>query len=319
MIRSIRRARRLAAVALAAAAVFALAAAPAAAEDSRSFEKTFTLGDGATLRLANLAGKIELANGAGDQVRVRATVHAEGADAAETRALLDAVTWTRTRDEKGAEVWAVVYPVDRYRRFHYPSRERGAMWEGWGSHSSTTYLGKKVTVDSRKGDAPTLYVDLEIVFPDRGELDLRNAVGAVRGGDLAGRLGIDTGSGDVEVGAGRMESVVVDTGSGDVRVAGLDAETFDLDTGSGDVTLRSPLLATRTVRVDTGSGEVEIRASAQASFKLTADQGSGDLEVGYSDARVIREGRKAVGAERGDGRTRIEIDTGSGDCTIAPG
>jgi DUF4097 and DUF4098 domain-containing protein YvlB len=72
---------------------------------------------------------------------------------------------------------------------------------------------------------------------------------------------------------------------------------------------------------DTGSGDVEIYGGPDADFRLTADQGSGDLRVGYDDAKLQYEDsrhRKVVGATRGDGRTRIEIDTGSGDAVVAP-
>jgi hypothetical protein len=63
---------------------------------------------------------------------------------------------------------------------------------------------------------------------------------------------------------------------------------------------------------------VEIVAGPDASFRVVADQGSGELSVGYSDARLEHRGRKVVGAARGDERTRIVIDTGSGDARIAP-
>jgi hypothetical protein len=64
---------------------------------------------------------------------------------------------------------------------------------------------------------------------------------------------------------------------------------------------------------------VEIYGGPDASFRVTADQGSGELEVGYSDAKLEIEDRKVVGATRGDGRTRILIDTGSGDAVVSPG
>jgi len=40
--------------------------------------------------------------------------------------------------------------------------------------------------------------------------------------------------------------------------------------------------------------------------------------VRYKDAVLRRYGHKVIGAKRGDGRTAIHIETGSGDCTIAP-
>ena len=380
--RSLRAAATLAAAVLLAS----VAGAAARAEETRSFEKSFPLG-ATTLRLANLAGAVELTAGggagrleagSGGAVRVEVTVHAEGRDAAETRALLDGMQWVQDRDQKGREIWALSYPVKRYDRFHYPTEKSESWFGGFGSRTSTTYLGERVSVvGERSSSAPTLYADLKITMPAGADLGVRNAVGPIHGGELAGRLDLDTGSGDVDlaafdgplaidtgsgdvrvgrvagdtsvdtgsgdvnigetggvagdkldidtgsgdvrVGAGKLTRLSVDTGSGSIRVTDLDAETFKLDTGSGDVTLRSPLVLARTVTVDTGSGDVEIYGGADASFRVAADQGSGRLDVRYADAELIRDRREVVGARRGDGRTRIDVDTGSGDCVIAPG
>jgi hypothetical protein len=40
--------------------------------------------------------------------------------------------------------------------------------------------------------------------------------------------------------------------------------------------------------------------------------------VRYKDAVLRRSGRKVIGARRGDGRTAIHVETGSGDCVIGP-
>jgi Toastrack DUF4097 len=363
------------AAALAALTVLTALATPAAADQTRSLEKSFPLTSGATLRLGNLAGAVELTAGDGDAVRVEATLHAEGRDAEETGKLLAALEWVQGRDAKGNDAWLLSYPVKDYDSFHYPRPGEIGSW--FGSSSSVHYLGERVSVVShRSGSAPTLYADLRITVPRQSDLVVENAVGKVHGGELAGTLGldcasgdvdlggfdgklevdtgsgdvrvgrltgagsfdtgsgdvsvgeegglngskvaVDTGSGDVQLGGGKLDQVVVKTGSGDVRVSDLDAAGIDLNTGSGDVTLRSPLAVATRVKVDTGSGDVEIYGGPDASFKLAADQGSGKLDVRYGDARLIRSGREVVGAERGDGRTRIDIDTGSGDCVVAP-
>ena len=134
------------------------------------------------------------------------------------------------------------------------------------------------------------------------------------GGDFSA----DTGSGTVRLGSGLAKVVTVDTGSGDILVDGLELESFQGDTGSGDVLLRSTLAQTRDILVDTGSGSVRILGGPQASFDLEAEQGSGAIVVGYTDAQLKVKGREVYGARRGDGRTRIRVETGSGDCTIEP-
>ena len=73
------------------------------------------------------------------------------------------------------------------------------------------------------------------------------------------------------------------------------------------------------VTADTGSGDVTLQLGAKASFEVIANQGSGDLVNRYSDAQPIQKGRQVVGYRRGDAKTKIRVDTGSGDLVLEPG
>ncbi len=339
--------------------------APLAGEETRTLTRAFPVAEGQTLRLANLAGSVRLAAGSGSEVRVEATLHAQGRNAAETRRLLDALGWVEGRDAKGRKEWALSYPVAEYRGFHYPGSKdpegaEAGFWErlfqSLGGHTNTRYLGERVRVSgSRSAATPTLYADLKITFPAAGALVVRNVVGPVRGRQLAGdltvdtgsggvklesfagrlvvdtgsgaiavddlrgeRAHLDTGSGDITVQDGSADRLRADTGSGDIEVLDVEVVRFEADTGSGSVTLWSSLARAEEVLVDTGSGDVQIVAGPDASFDLAADLGSGDVTVGFADATLRKSGREVVGARRGDGRTRIRVDTGSGDCEIGP-
>ncbi|HEY0515364.1 MAG TPA: DUF4097 family beta strand repeat-containing protein [Thermoanaerobaculia bacterium] len=371
------------------------ATAAGAAEAIRSFQQPFPAGG---VRLANLAGHVELVRGQGRDVVVDATVHADFGSAAETRSLLQGMKWVRGLDKKGREEWSLSYPVEKHRSYSYPTGQEEdphipsfLRMFGFDSNTVTTYRGERVKIYRHKGSAPTLYADLRISLPAGSSVALRNAVGKVRGGDLEGTLSIDTGSGDVQlascsgqlavdtgsgdvvVGSSRGETSIstgsgdvvvrrlvgngsVDTGSGSVTVQKVSAGKLTLDTGSGDVTLQdgeagrviaktgsggvkvlsveledltaetgsgnvtvqSSLARAKRVSAETGSGDIDIKAGPNASFNVVSDQGSGELKVGYGDAVLRRSGRKVVGAKRGDGRTAIHIETGSGDCTIRP-
>ena len=167
---------------------------------------------------------------------------------------------------------------------------------GSGDIDVASFRGGKGVFDTGSGDVEVSRVDAEEVVAD-------------------------TGSGDVAIRRGRVAKLSADTGSGDVEIDGVAVVEAELDTGSGDVTLRGSLADATRIVADTGSGDVEIYGGPDAQFRVSADQGSGDLRVGYDDARLEYESsrrRKVVGAERGDGRTRIEIDTGSGDAVVAP-
>jgi Toastrack DUF4097 len=369
-----------------------------AAPQTRAFRQAFPP-QTAELRLANLAGQVELVRADGREVVVDATVHAEARSAAETKKLLDGMRWVRSHDTKGRAEWALSYPVDDHTSYHYPGNRRAEPSGFWSlfdgiSSTSTTYRGRRVRVygGERRSSTPTLYVDLRIALPAGSDVAVRNVVGPVQGGGAlegtltvdtgsgnvrlesysgrlvvdtgsgnvsldavkgetsvdtgsgdvvvrrlvgnatfdtgsgnvtvenvaAGKLAMDTGSGDVTIRSGDVGKVVADTGSGNVRVMAVELEELMADTGSGDVVVQSSLAKAKKVVAQTGSGNVRIKAAADASFDVDADQGSGDLDVRYADAVLRRSRHKVVGARRGDGRTTIHIETGSGDCVIGP-
>jgi hypothetical protein len=63
---------------------------------------------------------------------------------------------------------------------------------------------------------------------------------------------------------------------------------------------------------------VELIGGPGFEFDLTTDVGSGEVSVRYADAELRREDHEVVGARRGSGQTRVMVDTGSGDVTLAP-
>jgi DUF4097 and DUF4098 domain-containing protein YvlB len=161
--------------------------------------------------------------------------------------------------------------------------------------------------------------------------------GDVKASGLRGKFRCDTGSGDCEItgfrgddldldtGSGTLfardvetRRLRADTGSGDIRVEQASVDEVEADTGSGQVELEASAPRLRRVDADTGSGDVRVRLAGEASFEVRADMGSGDLESGFPDAQPILDGREVVGYRRGDGRIKIDIDTGSGDVTVEP-
>jgi hypothetical protein len=199
---------------------------------------------------------------------------------------------------------------------------------GSGAVTLASYAGR-LTVDTGSGRVVIGTAKGETAIDTgSGDVTVRNLVGngSIDTGSgsvtveslSAGKLALDTGSGDVLVKSGDAGRVIADTGSGSVKVLGVELEELVADTGSGDVVVHSSLARTKKISADTGSGGVHILAGPDASFDVDADQGSGDLVVKYPDAVLRKSGRRVVGAKRGDGRTQIHVETGSGDCIIGP-
>ncbi|MFQ5700545.1 MAG: DUF4097 domain-containing protein [Acidobacteriota bacterium] len=132
-------------------------------------------------------------------------------------------------------------------------------------------------------------------------------------------INCDTGSGDVRIESARARLIEADTGSGDIRVEDSETREFEADTGSGDVYLETEGSLLENVSADTGSGDVVLVLGPDASFEARGDIGSGDIISHYSDAEAIVHRREVIGYRRGDARTRIRVDTGSGDFVIKPG
>ena len=132
------------------------------------------------------------------------------------------------------------------------------------------------------------------------------------------RLVCDTGSGRVRVTGATARLVDVDSGSGSVKLDDVDADTVKVDTGSGSLDMTSPSRRLTRLSADTGSGSVRLRLAPEAGFEAYADLGSGSIDSGYADARPILRRNEVVGYRRGDGRIRIDVDTGSGSLTLEP-
>ena len=131
-------------------------------------------------------------------------------------------------------------------------------------------------------------------------------------------LGCDTGSGPVRIRRVKADRIVADTGSGSIRVEQAEVGEFRGDTGSGGIDAELIGAGLRRVKADTGSGHVNLRLPADASFEVFADQGSGDLDCGFADATAIKSHHRIVGYRRGDGKVRVDIDTGSGNASVDP-
>jgi hypothetical protein len=324
-------------------------AASASAETTRSLRAELDPAESARFAIENLAGSMKITSGAGSAVVVLATVHAE------SDALADALQFERRTGKAGERMLRLKYPVDRYTAYRYPGAggtsnlrysETGETEDHgfWGG-------GTRISVSSHAG--VLLYADLEIQLPSRsvqagffnrvGPISAAGVRGTLRfdsaGGDVtlsrvSGDVLIDTGSGDAsatdcegslrcDTGSGNCdiarfsgEHLAVDTGSGELRLTSVKATHIDADTGSGDVVAED--VEMETFKADTGSGDVRLRLPRDSSFEMLADTGSGDIVSHFSDAEAIVRRREVVGYRRGDGRVKIDLDTGSGDVVIEP-
>jgi len=167
----------------------------------------------------------------------------------------------------------------------------------------------------------------------RGALDIDTGSGDVILESVVGRVSLDSGSGDVTVNGLADGVLEIDTGSGAVLGSRLVASEVDIDTGSGDIRLEgvtSPRLALETgsgsvraelagpievISVESGSGDVTVRLPQGVGATVDLETGSGDFTLDFP-LELVRKADGALRGRLGDGRGRIEIETGSGDISL---
>jgi DUF4097 and DUF4098 domain-containing protein YvlB len=172
-------------------------------------------------------------------------------------------------------------------------------------------------------------VDVEVILPERSELDARTGSGDLAATGILGRTMVTTASGEVTAdeiaggdfksGSGDLEvravrgAFAAKTGSGDLTVGTANGE-LDLISGSGDVDVRR---AESRVRAKTGSGDVTIGASASDIEVLT---GSGDVQLGGIHGGQVRArtgtGDVVLGVVTGVA-AYLDLNTLTGDVHIA--
>lgn len=173
-----------------------------------------------------------------------------------------------------------------------------------------------VRVDGADGplkvDTGSGSVDVRAV---RGDAELDTGSGSVRLADVrGGRLKVDTGSGSVAGSGIAVSDLEVDVASGGVQLTDVRAPNAKVDTGSGSVRL-DLTGEVRAVKIDSGSGGVTLGIPSTTGAMLEIDTGSGGINVDLP-ARVTRSRRSHFSGQLGDGRGRIEIDTGSGSVRV---
>lgn len=212
-------------------------------------------------------------------------------------------------------------------RIAVPSDKRVAIYLAVGKVAVTNVNGElSINVASAPVTSSGTRGDLEIsvgsgsvqVTQSRGELSVDTGSGSVALSDVRGQsLSIDTGSGDITATDVRTNELKVNTGSGDIQLTSLAAPQVELETGSGSV---SADLSGEVwnVNVETGSGDITLKMPPTLGAEVDIATSSGDIETDFEVA-VTRHSRDHMTGRIGDGRGKIDIETGSGAIKLVKG
>ncbi len=209
-------------------------------------------------------------------------------------------------------------------RIQLPAGQRASVYLAVGKVSVANVDGR-LAVDAHSapvtatGTKGALSIDVGSgsvnVTGSRGTLSVDTGSGPVEVSGFEGSdLVVDTGSGEVTMSDVKAATILVDTGSGDVRLTGGTAPSVTLETGSGNVTADLWTDPT-TLEVETGSGNIAVTAPGTLSALVEIETTSGDIETDFQ-VQVTRHSRDHLVGRIGDGKGRIEMETGSGDVRL---
>lgn len=199
--------------------------------------------------------------------------------------------------------------------------------------------GRRLAVFLAAGELAVTNVDGDLVLDvsaanvttrgTRGRLELDTGSGDVEVEDAEGELNLDSGSGSVTLTNVRGPTMRLDTGSGSVRAREVRADMLRVDTGSGRVSLED--VAAPDIVLDSGSGSVDLMLRSDVE-NLRIDSGSGRVTVGVPESlgamvtvrsgsggvdfdvpvTLNRSSRRFFSGQLGDGRGRIDVESGAG-------
>ncbi len=307
---------------------------------------TFTAAKGSKIEFENLLGSIEvLPQPKGREVRIRAHVVCEAAEATEARRLAEEVRLTSS-DEDGTTKWSVTFPDARL--FRMPKTGVGSLYSRWlaplvkRKTISTRYDGRAVEVGNARG-ATALSVTVKIEVPMdltlsviqhvgtveasgvRGDVALQVKQGELHAGRLFGdlrvitegasarvwsfngdSLNVETGSGPIELLEIRSNQVRIDSARGAVNGNKIDSTHLEASTGSGKVLLEG--LEPESMTISSDTGDVELATELKRTKEGTIRSATGDVTVRLGTFASFRlEASSPQGAVKGSG-VNVEVD-----------
>jgi DUF4097 and DUF4098 domain-containing protein YvlB len=276
--------------------------------------RSFTVGRGSVLDLANVTGDVTISGTRGDTIRVDSVRRPRGrADSArdqqvevEIRHVGNRVE-VRTRHPRSGRTadtvdFTVTVPDD--------------------AAVTAKSVSGDVTLKSVGGDVRVESVSGSVEVAEAPNVALAKSVsGNVTVRDIAsgGTLALDSVSGTVVATRVRARSVDAGSVSGNVRVSGVEAPHVAAKTVSGDVEVAGALARGGRFEFTSHSGDVQLHLPAGSGLDLSADSHSGRIHSDFPiTLRSGRSGRslRTIRGVVGDGSTVVIVRSFSGNVTL---
>lgn len=150
----------------------------------------------------------------------------------------------------------------------------------------------------------------DIIFPkiNADYLDISSASGTIEAAGSAGKIRLETVSGNIRAEFSGFDSAQADSVSGDIDCLMLTEGSVSLGSTSGNI--RTQLNGVPDVKAESVSGSIVLSLEKGTGFTAKLDTLSGDIS---SDFPVSQKGDKYIS---GDGAGEIKASTTSGDISL---
>ena len=148
----------------------------------------------------------------------------------------------------------------------------------------------------------------------QGQVQATSGSGSIQLSETHGDVRAQTGSGSIQI-TKAGDTVEANSGSGNITVGQVTADVR-AHSSSGDVTVEGNPQSDTYWDIRTSSGAVSLHVPPTASFRLYAHSKSGDIDTQIPIIMEGTTGKHELRARIGDGKARVEVETGSGKILL---
>jgi len=165
----------------------------------------------------------------------------------------------------------------------------------------------------------------EIKIKD-GDVNINSLKGGlyIRGDDGTVTLAnVETNEGEVSTSDGRIRirdskgDFFVDSDDGDISLVNIAGEKLDVKTQDGDVDVLFAGEGQVSIAINTNDGSVDIEFDKNISAQFSVETDDGRIRFDVDNADIIRESRRYITGDIGDGNGKLKVRTNDGPITIS--
>jgi hypothetical protein len=256
------------------------------ASEPERIVNSYKVGDGGSLRLANIAGDVTITGAGGGEITIEAVKRGRGRTEAEAMQRRSDVQVDMRQNGNRVEVDTI--------------HRRGS--RAWVDYTVSVPIGTALDIKSVAGGVKLTNV--------KGEVRAESVSGTVVASSLFRVAALKSVSGDVRVtGSGADSEAALGSVSGSILAEGFKARSVDVSTVSGDVVLKGCTCG--QARANSVSGTISYSGRLEKQGRYEFKTHSGDIKIASSDGFEI-DASTFSGSVKPEGLVMRMSDSGEG-------